>query len=334
MLFVGGFAILAYPTFSQYYNKQLTKKEVSNYQTQLEQFSESQYDIMFADAELFNSRLLGRYSENFDTVAYNNNLNLGNGMMGYIEIPKINVSLPIYHGTSESTLQKGVGHLEWSTLPTGELGNNTVLTGHTGLPSAKLFTDVDQLLEGDMISLKILDQEFYYEVSGRTVVEPHEVDKITGTTTKDLITLVTCTPYGVNSHRLLVEAQRLYLSDYEIEQFTFDGENWLTVALEICMVLVLIVLAVWYYLQKTKPYIPPAIVVDFEYDDDKPARNTTRKHDDDDNDDFDDDDDDDDFDFDDDDDDDDDFDFDDDDDDDDDFDFDDDDDFDFDDDDD
>lgn len=214
---------------------------------------------------MFNSRLYGRASESFDTVAYQNCLNLGNGMMGYIEIPKIDVSLPIYHGTTESILQKGVGHLEWSTLPTGELGNNTVLTGHTGLPSAKLFTDVDQLELGDVFLLRILDEVFYYEVSNRSVVEPHEVDKISSTTTKDLVTLVTCTPYGINSHRLLVEAERMYILDYEADVFNFGEKNWVMRVMEYSMMLVFVVLVLCYYRLKTKPYIPPPI--DFDFDD-------------------------------------------------------------------
>ncbi|MFI3255487.1 MAG: class C sortase [Eubacteriales bacterium] len=266
ILFIGGFCILAYPTFSQFYNKQLTKKVVSDYQNQLETFSESQYDTMFQEAELFNSRLMGRASESFDTVAYQNCMNLGNGMMGYIEIPTIDVSLPIYHGTTESVLQKGVGHLEWSTLPTGELGNNSVLTGHTGLPSATLFTNVDQLILEDVIQLKILDQTFFYEVSNITVVEPHEVDKISSVSNKDLITLVTCTPYGVNSHRLLVEAERMYISDYEATQYSFGEKNLLMRVLEVVLVLTFVVMIVWFYRYKTRPYIPPPIEIDGDED--------------------------------------------------------------------
>ncbi len=261
LLFLGGICILLYPTFSQFYNKQLAKKAVSNYQSQLEQFSDSQYDEMFANARVFNSRLYGRASDNFDTVAYQNALNLGNGMMGYIEIPKINVSLPIYHGTSESILQKGVGHLEWSTLPTGDLGNNTVLTGHTGLPSAKLFTDVDQLVLGDVFYLRILDEVFYYQVNDINVVLPSEVNKISSSTKQDLVTLVTCTPYGINSHRLLVQAERLYLSDYEAEEFQFGEKTWFSRLLELVMAVTLVLLVAWYVFAKyfNKPYTPPPI---------------------------------------------------------------------------
>lgn len=263
LLFFGGFCVLAYPTFSQFYNKQLAKQAVNAYQSQLEQFSDTQYEDMFTDARHFNSRLYGRDSELFDTVAYNNTLNLGNGMMGYIEIPKINVSLPIYHGTTESVLQKGVGHLEWTALPTGDLGNNTVLTGHTGLPSAKLFTDVDQLGMGDVMLLKILDEVFYYEVNDINVVEPHEVDKISSSTTKDLITLVTCTPYGINSHRLLVQGERLYISDYEKEEYNFGEKNTVMIVMERLMLVVMLAMAGWFFYRWRKQvYIPPPIDLD------------------------------------------------------------------------
>ena len=132
----------------------------------------------------------------------------GNGVMGIINIPKINVELPIYHGTSEDVLKVGAGHVIGSSLPTGDVGSHAVISGHRGLPSAKLFTDLDQIKEGDTFTLSILDKEFTYTVDSITVVEPHEVDSLQPVEGKDYVTLVTCTPYGINSHRLLIRGER------------------------------------------------------------------------------------------------------------------------------
>ena len=129
--------------------------------------------------------------------------------MGYIEIPSINVSLPIYHGTDEGVLAVGVGHLEWTSLPVGGESTHCVLSGHRGLPSARLFTDLDQLKEGDYFMLNILDETLTYEVDQIRIVEPEEVEELTIIEGRDLCTLVTCTPYGVNSHRLLVRGHRV-----------------------------------------------------------------------------------------------------------------------------
>lgn len=129
--------------------------------------------------------------------------------MGYIEIPSIDVSLPIYHGTDEGVLAVGVGHLEWTSLPVGGESTHCVLSGHRGLPSARLFTDLDQLKEGDYFMLNILDETLTYEVDQIRIVEPEEVEELTIIEGRDLCTLVTCTPYGVNSHRLLVRGHRV-----------------------------------------------------------------------------------------------------------------------------
>ena len=129
--------------------------------------------------------------------------------MGYIEIPEISVSLPIYHGTSDSILQVAVGHLEWSSLPVGGEGSHCVLSGHRGLPSAKLFTDLDKIREGDIFLLRVLDEVLTYEVDKITIVEPSQVSDLQIVEGEDLCTLVTCTPYGVNTHRLLVRGHRI-----------------------------------------------------------------------------------------------------------------------------
>ena len=141
---------------------------------------------------------------------YNSQLDIdGSGVMGYIEIPTIKVSLPIYHGTSDDVLQVAVGHLEWSSLPVGGESTHCVLSGHRGLPSAKLFTNLDQLTEGDLFVIRTLDEVLTYEVDRILIVLPSELQALAAEEGKDLCTLVTCTPYGVNSHRMLVRGHRV-----------------------------------------------------------------------------------------------------------------------------
>ena len=129
--------------------------------------------------------------------------------MGYIEIPSIDVHLPIYHGTDDAVLQIAVGHLEWTSLPVGGESTHCVLSGHRGLPSARLFTDLDQLKEGDYFMLNILDETLTYEVDQIRIVEPQETDDLLIVEGEDLVTLVTCTPYGINTHRMLVRGRRI-----------------------------------------------------------------------------------------------------------------------------
>ena len=129
--------------------------------------------------------------------------------MGYVEVPKIKTTLPIYHGTDENVLQVAIGHIEWTSLPTGGESTHCVLSGHRGLPSAKLFSDLDKLEEGDLFMLRVLDEVLTYQVDQILIVEPHVVDSLMIEEGKDFVTLVTCTPYGVNSHRLLVRGYRV-----------------------------------------------------------------------------------------------------------------------------
>ena len=166
------------------------------------------------NAVAYNQTLLNRSTEYALTDTqerqYSDLLNIdGTGIMGYLEIPAIKLSLPIYHGTEDSVLQIAVGHIEWSSLPTGGAGTHCVLSGHRGLPSAKLFTNLDQLVAGDTFVIRVLDEVMTYEVDQILIVEPEDVSALTIEDGKDLCTLVTCTPYGVNSHRLLVRGHRV-----------------------------------------------------------------------------------------------------------------------------
>jgi sortase A len=155
---------------------------------------------------------------------YNELLDIGGlGIMGYIEVPSIGVALPIYHGTDESLLQVAIGHLEWTSLPVGGEGSHCVVSGHRGLPSARLFTDLDKMVVGDLFMMRVLDEVLTYEVDQILIVEPHETDALRIMEGEDFCTLVTCTPYGVNSHRLLVRGARI---DYETaEKLTSNIEQ-------------------------------------------------------------------------------------------------------------
>ena len=209
-----GLSLLLYPAFSEYWNDKVSSHAVALYQEQLDAIDEEQYTELWEFAYRHNESLRTRenayklYEDQIET--YNEALDVGgNGVMGYIEIPAINVSLPIYHGTSEPVLQIAVGHLEWTSLPTGGESSHTVLSGHRGLPSAKLFTDLDKLVVSDRFKIHILDQVLTYEVDQILIVLPDETDSLLIQEGKDLCTLVTCTPYGVNSHRLLVRGHRV-----------------------------------------------------------------------------------------------------------------------------
>ncbi len=219
IVFILGLLIALYPTISSWYNKQASSYAVATYQGEIGDKSEEEAATLLAEAEAYNETLFQNEQvfvkgEAVDET-YIETLNLSNGMMGYISIDKIDVLLPIYHGTDEAVLQKGVGHLEGSSLPTGNEDSHVVLTGHTGLSSATLFTDLNQLALGDTFQISVLNETFIYEVTEIMVVEPDEVDSLAIQEGKDLVTLVTCTPYGVNSHRLLVQGERTSEEDID-----------------------------------------------------------------------------------------------------------------------
>ncbi len=216
LVFFIGLSILLYPSISNWLMDQSTSYAIATYQEESIIQEEDTNLLAFEQARAYNATLTGDVhgfllaedTTATDTV-YWNCLNVVDGIMGFIDIPSIGVSLPIYHGTEETVLQKGVGHMEGTALPTGDLGNNVVLTGHTGLPSAELFTNMDEMVVGDRFTLSILNQVFTYEVKDIYVVLPTEVEELEAKDGRDLVTLVTCTPYGVNSHRLLLQSERV-----------------------------------------------------------------------------------------------------------------------------
>lgn len=213
LILLAGLSLLLYPSLSNYWNSFTQSRAIAGYAEKVAEIDNEEYERILQDAKAYNQRFVGSRSlwvlNDKEMEEYNEHLDVfGNGVMGYIDIPSINCTLPIYHGTSDSVLQVAVGHLDGSSLPVGGTGTHCVLSGHRGLPSAKLFTDLDQLREGDMFMLCILDEVFTYEVDKIRIVTPDDVSELTVEPDMDLCTLVTCTPYGVNSHRLLVRGQR------------------------------------------------------------------------------------------------------------------------------
>ena len=211
---VAGLSLLLYPTVSDYWNSLHASQAVASYDQAVKSMDEDKYDELLQRAGKYNRDLFLRGTlfalTDEEREDYNSQLDIdGSGVMGYIEIPTIKVSLPIYHGTSDDVLQVAVGHLEWSSLPVGGESTHCVLSGHRGLPSAKLFTNLDQLAEGDLFVIRTLDEVLTYEVDRILIVLPSELQALAAEEGKDLCTLVTCTPYGVNSHRMLVRGHRV-----------------------------------------------------------------------------------------------------------------------------
>lgn len=203
-----GLSLLLYPTVSDYWNSFHQTRAIASYDAALANMEPEDFTAYFKEAEAYNEKLkeCAQPLINYEEIeGYTEALDVtGNGIMGYITIPKINVELPIYHTTDEAVLQIAVGHLEGSSLPTGGEGNHCVVSSHRGLPSARLFTDLDDLEIGDTFTMTVLDRLLTYEVDQILIVEPSEVAELAMIEGKDYCTLVTCTPYGINTHRMLV----------------------------------------------------------------------------------------------------------------------------------
>ena len=214
LVFLIGLSLLLYPTVSNYWNSLRQSRAIAKYAEEVASLDNDVYERLWTEAEAYN-RSLAQKPNRYDMTAeeqaeYESLLNVsGNGIIGYIEVPAIGCSLPIYHGTEESVLQIAVGHIAGSSLPVGGKGSHCVLSGHRGLPSAKLFTDLDKMAEGDTFILRILDEALTYEVDQILIVEPNEMDALEIDPEQDYCTLVTCTPYGINTHRLLVRGHRV-----------------------------------------------------------------------------------------------------------------------------
>ena len=214
VVLIAGLSVLLYPPLTDWWNSLHQSRAVASYVEQVANIDEEQYAHLWNAAWEYNEELVNRPNnyvlEEAQREQYDQILDVGGlGIMGYIEVPSIGVTLPIYHGTDEAVLQVAVGHLEWTSLPVGGESSHCVVSGHRGLPSAKLFTDLDKLAVGDVFIYRVLDEILTYEVDQILIVEPHETKELQIQEGKDLSTLVTCTPYGVNSHRLLVRGHRV-----------------------------------------------------------------------------------------------------------------------------
>ena len=223
LIFLVGLGFISYPTVSNLWNQAHQSRAIATYSKQVEMLDDSENKKMLRAARKYNKSLLKK-SDHWklskkDKKKYESLLDVsGTGIMGYIEVPKIDCSLPIYHGTDEGALQIAIGHLEGSSLPVGGKSTHCVLSGHRGLPSARLFTDLDQMEEGDIFILNILGRKLAYEVDQIKVVLPEEMSDLEIEEGKDLCTLVTCTPYGINTHRLLVRGHRTEYVEKKVEE--------------------------------------------------------------------------------------------------------------------
>ena len=211
---LAGLSLLLYPFLADYWNSMHQSRAIATYRNAVTELDNNDYEGMLEEAQVYNDALPGNpdrfLPSEEEHQQYENLLSISeDGIIGYVEIPSIHVSLPFYHGTDEDILQVAAGHIEGSSLPVGGEGTHCVISGHRGLPSARLFTDIDQLTEGDIFTLLVLDETLTYEVDQIRIVEPEDISLLEIEEGKDLCTLVTCTPYGVNSHRLLVRGHRV-----------------------------------------------------------------------------------------------------------------------------
>ena len=214
LVFLAGLSLLLYPSVSNYWNSFHATRAIASYSEVVDTMDSETLNRLWNDAQRYNQALPRTADCYHPTDAqhaqYEATLDVsGTGIMGTIEIPSIKVSLPIYHGVEDSVLQIAAGHIEGSSLPVGGAGTHCVLSGHRGLPSAKLFTNLDRLVEGDVFLLRVLNETLTYEVDQILIVEPEDVSALEIEEGKDYCTLVTCTPYGINTHRLLVRGHRI-----------------------------------------------------------------------------------------------------------------------------
>lgn len=262
LIFLAGLSLLLYPLVANQWNNHRQKQLISNYESVIsdkEAAGNIDYAAEMKKAEAYNDALLPSILPDSFAVAeaqteadssYENSLNIaGDGMMGIVEIPKIDIKLPIYHGTSDEVLQKAAGHLEGSSLPIGGESTHAVISAHRGLPSASLFTDLDQLEIGDHFLIHVLDETLCYEVDQIMVVDPEDTSALAVEDGEDLVTLLTCTPYGVNTQRLMVRGHRVPYEEQAVadEQTPLSGFSlhtnyllWVVVGIVITGVFILI----------------------------------------------------------------------------------------------
>lgn len=213
IILIAGVGLLAYPTIADYVNELHSSKAIGSYVEKTKDLSKEEKENLLEEAREYNKSLVDKinryYLSEEEKKRYNHILNITKtGIMAYIEIPKLNVYMPVYHGTDEGVLQIAAGHLPGSSFPIGGESTHSLISGHSGLPSAKLFTDIDKLKKGDLFFIHVFDEVLAYKVNQIKIVLPDDVETLEIEKGKDYVTLITCTPYGVNSHRLLVRGER------------------------------------------------------------------------------------------------------------------------------
>lgn len=258
VLLLVGLSVMLYPTVSDWWNSKVQSRAIAAYSEAVDQIDDNTYEEMLEQARAYNRKLFALsapFSDCKDVPGYDETLDIsGTGILGYISIPQIKVELPIYHGTSAEVLNIAAGHLQGSSLPVGGENTHAVISAHRGLPSARLFTDIDQLREGDTFTITILDEILTYEVEEILTVEPDEIDKLAVIPGEDYVTLMTCTPYGVNTHRLLLRSHRIetqYQSDVRIIADAVQVDPMLVVP-AICAPLLVMLLLFWFLGGKRK----------------------------------------------------------------------------------
>ena len=229
LMMLAGLLIVAYPTISDWWNSYHQTRVIATYSERVAAIDSSEADAMIAEAEAYNEALITKHNRfimsDEDRKHYDSILDVtGTGIMGYVEIPKIHISFPVYHGSEDSVLQVAIGHLEGTSFPVGGKGTHAALTGHRGLPSARLFTDIDQLVVGDHFMVHVLNRTVTYEVDQIHIVLPEELEDLAIDPEMDYCTLITCTPYGINSHRLLVRGKRVE-NDIELIDVPADAQQ-------------------------------------------------------------------------------------------------------------
>ncbi|MBR2048088.1 MAG: class C sortase [Oscillospiraceae bacterium] len=229
LIFVAGLSLLLYPTISNYYNAYLQSQIIADYSQQVDEMDAEANALALSYAQRYNALLNQRedpyhLTPELEELYWNLLRTTDDEIMAYVHIPSIEVTLPIAHGTEDPTLKKNVGHMKWSSLPVGGESTHSVISAHRGLPSAELFTNIDHLERGDMFYIHVLGQTLEYMVDHIAVVEPYDYTLLTVTEGKDYVTLMTCTPYGINSHRLLVRGVRIGTAEQESQSLIVKNE--------------------------------------------------------------------------------------------------------------
>ena len=263
ILVLGGLCMFFYPYISNFLAEKNQIEIIGHYDEIITSMDQEKIVSELEKARIYNENLAGDpvYDPFVEGSGYGlprnyfDILNVDNdGVMGYIEIPKIDVNLPIYHGTDNKVMEKGIGHIQVTSLPIGGNSTHSILTGHTGLPSAELFTNLDKLSEGDIFYIKVLNSILTYKIYEIKVILPSEIGELKIETGKDLVTLVTCTPYGVNTHRLLVKAERStntqHLDDNVNSSINFENNKYLSICILICLSVLFLFIILIIYLYK------------------------------------------------------------------------------------